>query len=132
MTKRLTKPAKQAAPKKPNKTRCQRGHLLSGENLQITSNGGRYCRICHRAAILAAVSRAQLGRRDSKEVAPGQIWRSLRKRNRGQPVRILGIIGQSAIVKPLLHPGRPIAAHWFLVKLTHFHPVGRGYKLVHT
>ena len=33
------------------KTRCLRGHPLSGENLCVYPDGSRYCRECHRARI---------------------------------------------------------------------------------
>lgn len=34
------------------KTHCIRGHPLTGYNAGVTSNGGRYCRICNNASSL--------------------------------------------------------------------------------
>lgn len=37
-----------AAEEKRNRTHCQRGHLLSGENLYITPDGKRVCKTCRK------------------------------------------------------------------------------------
>ena len=42
---------------KPRKTHCPKGHPYEGENLKVDSRGYRNCRICCRAASLAAYRR---------------------------------------------------------------------------
>lgn len=41
------------------KTHCPKGHPYSGENLFLTSNGGRACRICQRAAVRKCMQRTR-------------------------------------------------------------------------
>ena len=130
MTKRRTKPTVTPVGKQPKRTHCKRGHRLAGNNLEITASGGHYCRICHRAAILEAKKLARLRHKPNREVGAGQIWRALHKPNRGQLIRILGIIGDYAIVKPLRRQKSSLPADRRLIKLNRFYPMWRGYKLV--
>lgn len=58
--------------KAAQKTHCLRGHLLSGENLRLNTNGGRVCRECHQLRTVESrrhlIRQAKLSPDDVREI----------------------------------------------------------------
>lgn len=43
-------------PKNKDKTHCPKGHPYSGDNLYVTSEGGRKCKQCKKDAAMKSIS----------------------------------------------------------------------------